>query len=90
MVKIKFIPDDIKHKIDQLQQEIEELKERKKQQDMEIANIENINLRERFISISNNLLTEQIEKEQQVCIFCNSFKKLDYYMMSLHVKLKPI
>lgn len=42
---------------------------------MEIANIENINLRERFINISNNLLTEQLEKEQQVyyiiihCIF---------------------
>jgi len=33
---------------------------------MEIANIENINLRERFIHISNNLLTEQLEKEQQV------------------------
>lgn len=49
-----------------MQQEIEELKERKKQQDMEIANIENINLRERFINISNNLLTEQLEKEQQV------------------------
>lgn len=33
---------------------------------MEIANIENINLRERFISISNNLLSEQLDKEQQV------------------------
>lgn len=58
--------DDIKHKIDQLQQEIEELKEHKKQQDLEISNIENINLRERFINLSNNLLTEQLEKEQQI------------------------
>ncbi|XP_050520021.1 transcription initiation factor TFIID subunit 7 [Daktulosphaira vitifoliae] len=58
--------DDIKHKIDQLQLEIEELKERKKQQDMEIANIENINLRERFINISNNLFAEQLDKEQQI------------------------
>lgn len=33
---------------------------------MEIANIENISLRERFLNISNNLLTEQLEKEQQV------------------------
>jgi glycoprotein-N-acetylgalactosamine 3-beta-galactosyltransferase/transcription initiation factor TFIID subunit 7 len=33
---------------------------------MEIANIENINLRERFINISNNLLSEQLDKEQQV------------------------
>lgn len=49
-----------------MQQEIEELKESKKQQDLEIANIENINLRERFISLSNNLLAEQLEKEQQV------------------------
>ncbi|KAL5238965.1 hypothetical protein ACI65C_006375 [Semiaphis heraclei] len=57
--------DDIKHKICQLQQEIEDLKKRKSQQDWEIANIENINLRERFIGLSNNLLTEQLEKEQQ-------------------------
>lgn len=74
-IYLKFYLDDIKHKIDHLQSEIEELKERKRQQDMEIANIENINLRERFINISNNLLTEQLEKEQQVyyiiihCIF---------------------
>lgn len=74
VIKLKFVPDDIKHKIDQLQQEIEELKERKKQQDMEIANIENLNLRERFISISNNLLTEQLEKEQQVYFFYNLLK----------------
>ncbi|XP_022181374.1 transcription initiation factor TFIID subunit 7-like [Myzus persicae] len=58
--------DDIKHKIDQLRQEIEDLKERKLQQDWQIANIENINLRERFISLSNNLHTEQLEKEQQI------------------------
>ncbi|KAL5233191.1 hypothetical protein ACI65C_000601 [Semiaphis heraclei] len=66
VINFEFVSDDIKHKIDQLQQEIEELKERKKQQDLEIANIENINLRERFINLSNNLLTEQLEKEQQV------------------------
>lgn len=47
---------------------------------MEIANIENINLRERFINISNNLLAEQLEKEQQVsllfffCYFCDIHK----------------
>ncbi|XP_016657472.1 transcription initiation factor TFIID subunit 7-like [Acyrthosiphon pisum] len=58
--------NDIKHKINQLQQEIEVLKERKSQQDWEIANIENINLRERFIRLSNNLFTEQLEKEQQI------------------------
>jgi len=63
---IELVSDDIKHKIDQLQQDIEVLKERKSQQDWEISKIENINLRERFISISNNLLTEQLEKEQQV------------------------
>jgi len=49
-----------------LQQEIKVLKERKAQQDWEIATIENINLRERFIRLSNNLFTEQLEKEQQV------------------------
>lgn len=56
-----------------MQQEIEELKERKKQQDLEIANIENINLRERFIHISNNLLSERLEKEQQVYTYIYYF-----------------
>lgn len=83
---LKFVLDDIKHKIDQLQQEIEELKERKKLQDMEIANIENISLRERFLNISNNLLTEQLEKEQQV--YYVNFYKL-YYTISTSPK-KPI
>jgi len=77
----EFVSDYIKHKIDQLKQEIEDLKDRKSQQDFQIANIENINLRERFISLSNNLLTEQLEKEQQVYFI--------YFYLRINVHFKP-
>lgn len=64
---VKIVLEDIKNRIDQLQLEVKNLKERKIQQDTDIANIENINLRQRFIDISNNLLTELLKKQQQVC-----------------------
>lgn len=49
-----------------LQIELNELKTRRHQQELEIANIENIALRQRFQDILDNLLSEQLEKEQQV------------------------
>lgn len=50
---------------------------------MEIANIENISLRERFLNISNNLLSEQLEKEQQVYYihFYNFSKPYNSYII---------
>lgn len=60
---------------------------------MEIANIENINLRERFINISNNLLAEQLEKEQQVsllfffCYFCDIHKNNLFHLSIIVLKL---
>lgn len=57
-----------------LQAELAELKNRRHQQELEIANIENIALRQRFQDILDNLLTEQLEKEQEVCnLSCNFF-----------------
>lgn len=52
--------------------ELNELKARRQQQETELANIENSALRQRFQDILDNLLSEQLEKEQQVCIvlFC--------------------
>jgi len=68
-----------------LQQEIEVLKERKSQQDWKIANIENINLRERFIRLSNDLFTEQLEKEQQVYNIYTFFSEYMFVNKSVFV-----
>ena len=51
-----------------LQVELAELKTRRHQQEVEIADIENIALRQRFQEVLDNLLTEQLEKEQQVSV----------------------
>lgn len=56
-----------------LQVELAELKNRRHQQELEIANIENIALRQRFQDILDNLLTEQLEKEQEVCNLSYNF-----------------
>lgn len=51
-----------------LQAELNELKARRQQQEIELANIENSALRQRFQDILDNLLSEQLEKEQQVSL----------------------
>ena len=56
----------IRAKIEVLQQELADVRNRRQQQELEIANIENYALRQRFQDILDNLLTEQLEKEQQV------------------------
>ncbi|XP_046743934.1 transcription initiation factor TFIID subunit 7 [Diprion similis] len=58
--------DTIQARIDTLYSELTELKQRRHQQEMEIANIENYTLRQRFQDILDNLLTQQIEKEQEL------------------------
>lgn len=57
--------ENIRAKMNILQVELAELKNRRHQQELEIANIENIALRQRFQDILDNLLTEQLEKEQE-------------------------
>lgn len=49
-----------------LQHELTDLRVRRHQQELEIANIENYALRQRFQDILDNLLQEQLEKEQEV------------------------
>lgn len=58
--------ENIRARMETLQMELAELKARRHQQELEIANIENLALRQRFQHILDNLLTEQLEKEQQV------------------------
>lgn len=55
----------IMSRLDELQLELADLKIRRQQQEMEIENIENIALRQRFQNILDRLLQEQIEKEQE-------------------------
>jgi hypothetical protein len=56
----------IRSRLDVLQQQLADLRNRRQQQELEIANIENYALRQRFQDILDNLLTEQLEKEQEV------------------------
>lgn len=55
----------IRARLDALQQQLADLRTRRQQQELEIANIENYALRQRFQDILDNLLTEQLEKEQE-------------------------
>lgn len=66
----------IRSRLDVLQQQLADLRNRRQQQELEIANIENYALRQRFQAILDNLLTEQLEKEQEVncnVLQCPSF-----------------
>ncbi|PNF34782.1 hypothetical protein B7P43_G03754 [Cryptotermes secundus] len=55
----------IRAQLDVLQQQLADLRNRRQQQEMEIANIENYALRKRFQDILDKLLVEQMEKEQE-------------------------
>ncbi|KAL1138832.1 hypothetical protein AAG570_008894 [Ranatra chinensis] len=55
----------IRSRMEQLQQELSDLRIRRHQQEMEVANIENYALRQRFQDILDNLLQQQLEKEQE-------------------------
>lgn len=54
--------------MENLQQELTDLRVRRHQQELEISNIENYTLRQRFQDILDNLLQEQLDKEQEVSI----------------------
>lgn len=56
---------EIRSRMDALQQQLTDLRVRRHQQELEIANIENYALRQRFQEILDNLLQEQLEKEQE-------------------------
>lgn len=56
----------IRAQLDVLHQQLVDLRNRRQQQELEIANIENYALRKRFQDILDKLLVEQLEKEQEV------------------------
>jgi glycoprotein-N-acetylgalactosamine 3-beta-galactosyltransferase/transcription initiation factor TFIID subunit 7 len=56
----------IRAQLDVLHQQLGDLRSRRQQQELEIANIENYALRKRFQDILDKLLVEQLEKEQEV------------------------
>ncbi|XP_043254100.1 transcription initiation factor TFIID subunit 7 [Colletes gigas] len=49
-----------------LHAELAELRQRRQQQELEIANIENVKLRQRFQEILDNLLTQEMQKVQEI------------------------
>ncbi|XP_072765127.1 transcription initiation factor TFIID subunit 7 [Anoplolepis gracilipes] len=49
-----------------LHAELAELRQRRQQQEIEIANIENVKLRQRFQEILDNLLTQEMQKVQEI------------------------
>ncbi|XP_072400996.1 transcription initiation factor TFIID subunit 7 isoform X2 [Diabrotica undecimpunctata] len=55
----------IQSRLDEINIEIADLKAKRQQQEMKIENIENLALRQRFQEIVENLLQEQLEKEQE-------------------------
>lgn len=57
--------EDIHARLDELRGELNELRIRRSQQEMEVANIENIALRQRFQEILDGLIQEQLDKEQE-------------------------
>jgi glycoprotein-N-acetylgalactosamine 3-beta-galactosyltransferase/transcription initiation factor TFIID subunit 7 len=56
----------IRAQLDVLRQQLADLRNRRQQQELEIANIENYALRKRFQDILDKLLVEQLQKEQEV------------------------
>lgn len=63
--------DSLQSRLDTLHAELAELRQRRQQQEIEIANIENLKLRQRFQEILDNLLTQEMQKVQEVCMHRN-------------------
>ncbi|XP_012284567.1 transcription initiation factor TFIID subunit 7 [Orussus abietinus] len=58
--------DSLQARLETLHMELNELRQRRQQQELEIANIENFKLRQRFQEILDNLLTQEMQKEQEI------------------------
>lgn len=55
----------IESRLEELHIELMDLRNRRQQQELEIENLENLALRQRFQDILDRLLQEQIEKEHE-------------------------
>lgn len=62
---VGFFKDNIELRLEELEMELADLKARRQQQELEIENIENIALRQRFQDILDRLLQEQLDKEHE-------------------------
>ncbi|OAD60162.1 Transcription initiation factor TFIID subunit 7 [Eufriesea mexicana] len=58
--------DSLQARLATLHAELAELRQRRQQQELEIANIENVKLRQRFQEILDNLLTQEMQKVQEI------------------------
>ncbi|XP_015598095.1 transcription initiation factor TFIID subunit 7 [Cephus cinctus] len=58
--------DSLQARLETLHAELAELRQRRQQQEMEIANIENFKLRQRFQEILDNLVSQEMQKEQEI------------------------
>ncbi|XP_033331174.1 TATA-box binding protein associated factor 7 isoform X2 [Megalopta genalis] len=58
--------DSLQTRLATLHAELAELRQRRQQQELEIANIENVKLRQRFQEILHNLLTQEMQKVQEI------------------------
>lgn len=65
---VEKISDSLQTRLATLHAELAELRQRRQQQEIEIANIENIKLRQRFQEILDNLLTQEMQKVQEVIL----------------------
>lgn len=58
--------DSVQMRLATLHTELAELQQRRQQQELEIANIENVKLRQRFQEILDNLLTQEMQKVREI------------------------
>uniref|UniRef100_R4FNG6 Putative transcription initiation factor tfiid subunit n=2 Tax=Rhodnius TaxID=13248 RepID=R4FNG6_RHOPR len=61
----QMTPDEIRARLEELQREMAELRIRRDQQELDMANIENLTLRQRFQDILDSLLQQQLDKDQE-------------------------
>ena len=61
--------DSLQARRETLHIELVELRQRRQQQELEITSIENVKLRQRFQEILDNLLSQEMQKVQEVCTF---------------------
>lgn len=66
LIYISIFPDSLQMRLATLHAELTELRQRRQQQEIEIANIENVKLRQRFQGILDNLLNQEMQKVEEV------------------------
>lgn len=74
---IIFLVANIQTRLEEIETELTELKNRRIQQEVKIENIENLALRQRFQDILHRLLQEQIDKENEKYELLELLKNID-------------